>query len=165
MSPPGASSSVPTTSFARTLISTRGTQTGRDGDGLVVDVACLSPSRPESSRTKLCPASSSRRSSRRHAREARNLRNHHLCRTLLHHPDRQLRQRPVRLADDQGDFIAMPNAPRRNDRRATARMKPVPDRDLTRLVVGTMSLLRPRRARSSGVGTWARRGPHRAPAS
>ena len=75
-------------------------------------------------------------------REARNLRNHHLCRTLFHHPDRQLRQRPVRLADDQGDFIAMPNAPRRNDRLATARMKPVPDRDLTRLVVGIMSLLR-----------------------
>lgn len=98
-------------------------------------------------------------------RQARNLRNHHPCRTLFHHPDRQLRQRPVRLADDQGDFIAMPNAPRRNDRLATARMKPVPDCDLTRLVVGIMSLLRPRQARSSGVGTWARREPHRAPAS
>lgn len=88
-------------------------------------------------------------------REARNLRNHHLCRPLFRHPDRQLRQRPVRLADDQGDFIAMPIAPRRNDRLATARMKAVPDRDLTRLVVGIMSLLRPRQGWSSAVG------PHR----
>jgi hypothetical protein len=75
-------------------------------------------------------------------REARNLRHHHLCRPLFRHPDRQLRQSPVQLADDQGDFIATAHAPRRNDRLATARMKPVPDRDLTRLVVGIMSLLR-----------------------
>jgi hypothetical protein len=75
-------------------------------------------------------------------REARNFRHHHLCRPSFRHPDRQLRQRPVRLADDQGDFIAMPIAPRRNDRLATTRMKAVPDRNLTRLVVGIMSLLR-----------------------
>jgi hypothetical protein len=86
-------------------------------------------------------------------RKARNLSHHHLCRQLFRHPDRQLRQRPVRLADDQGDFIAMPIAPRRNDRLATARMKPVPDRNLARLVVGIMLLLRPRQARSSSVGT------------
>jgi hypothetical protein len=60
-------------------------------------------------------------------REARNLRHYHLCRPLLRHPDWQLRQRPVRLADDQGGFIAMPIAPRRNNRLATARMKAVPD--------------------------------------
>ena len=75
-------------------------------------------------------------------REAWNLRNHHLCRPLVRHPGRQLRQCPVRLADDQGNFIAMTNASRRNDRLATARVKPVPDRDLTRLVVSITSLLR-----------------------
>ena len=42
-------------------------------DYVVNDAASLSPSRPESSRTKLCPASSSRRSSRRHARERRGI--------------------------------------------------------------------------------------------
>jgi hypothetical protein len=75
-------------------------------------------------------------------RKARNLGHRHLGRPLFRHPDRQLRQRPVRLADDQGDFIAMPIAPRSNHRLATARMKAVPDRNLTRLVVGIMSLLR-----------------------
>ena len=75
-------------------------------------------------------------------REARNLRHHHICRPLFRHPDRQLRQRAIGLTDDQGNFIAMTNASRRNDPLATARVKPVPDRDLTRLVVSITSLLR-----------------------
>jgi hypothetical protein len=41
--------------------------------------------------------------------------------------------------------------PRRNDRLATPRMKAVPDRNLTRLVVGIMSLLRRRPGLSSAV--------------
>jgi hypothetical protein len=82
-------------------------------------------------------------------RDARNLRYHHLCRLIPRHPDRQLRQRAIWLADNQGDFITMPDLPRSNNYLATTRMKAVPDRNLTRLIVGIMSLLRQLRVRSS----------------
>src|SRR5215469_13160641 len=75
-------------------------------------------------------------------RQARNFHHSHLCRSIPRHPDRQLRQRPVRLADDHGDFIAMPIASLNNDRLATTRMKAVADCDFTRLVVGIMPPLR-----------------------
>src|SRR5258707_14754893 len=85
-------------------------------------------------------------------REARNLRYRHLCRSIFRHPDRQLRQRTVRLANDQSDFVTMTNAPNSDDRRATTRMKAVPDRRLIRMIVSSMSLLRPRPVSSSTGG-------------
>jgi hypothetical protein len=78
-----------------------------------------------------------------HQRQARNLCYRHLGRSILRHPDRQLRQRAVRLADNQSDFITTPIVPGSNDYRATTRMKAVPDRRLTRLIVSIMSLVHP----------------------
>ena len=49
-------------------------------------------------------------------RETGNLYYRHLHRLRARHPERQLRQRAIRLVDDQGDFIAMTPAPRRHDR-------------------------------------------------
>ena len=60
----------------------------------------------------------------------------------LRHPDRQLRQRAVRLADGQSDFVGMAITPRDNDCFAATRMKSVTDRHLTQLIVSTMKLLR-----------------------
>src|SRR5258708_19001942 len=95
-------------------------------------------------------------------REARNLRYRHLCGSILRHPDRQLRQRTVRLANDQSDFVAMTSVPNSDNCRATTGMKAVPDRRLTRLIVSSMSLLRRRLGQSSAAGTPGRRGPCRA---
>ena len=61
---------------------------------------------------------------------------------MARHPKRQMRQRAIRLVDDQGNFITMPPAPRRHNRFATSGMKAVPDRHLFRLIVSIMSLLR-----------------------
>jgi hypothetical protein len=86
-------------------------------------------------------------------RETRELRHHHRRRPILRHPDWQLRQRAVRLADGQSDFVAMAIAPRDNDRLPATGMKAITDSRLIRLIVGIMSLLRRRQARSSGDGT------------
>lgn len=77
-------------------------------------------------------------------RETGNLYYRHLHRLWARHPERQLRQRAIRLVDDQGDFIAMTPAPHRPDHFATTGMKAVTDRHLFRLIVSIMSLLRRR---------------------
>jgi hypothetical protein len=69
-------------------------------------------------------------------REVRNLRYHHLCRPMLRHPDRQLRQRAVRLADGQSDFVAVPIAPGDKDRFPATRMEAITNDRLSRLIVG-----------------------------
>jgi len=38
----------------------------------------------------------------------------HLCRSILRHPDRQLRQRAIQPADNQSDFITTPIMPGSN---------------------------------------------------
>jgi hypothetical protein len=86
-------------------------------------------------------------------RETRNLRHHHRRRPILRHPDRHLRQRAVRLADGQSDFVAVTIAPRNNDRFPTTRMKAVTDSRLTKLMAGIMLLLRRHRGCSSAGGT------------
>jgi hypothetical protein len=86
-------------------------------------------------------------------RETRNLRHHHRRRPILRHPDRHLRQRAVRLADGQSDFVAVTIAPRNNDRFPTTRMKAVTDSRLTKLMAGIMLLLRPHPVPSSAAGT------------
>jgi len=58
-------------------------------------------------------------------RQARDLRDHHRCGLVLGHPDRQLCQRAVRLADGQGDFVAVAMAPRDLDRFSAPGMEPV----------------------------------------
>src|SRR3954453_9233468 len=85
-------------------------------------------------------------------RETRDLPHHHCRRPILRHPDRHLRQRAVRLADGQSDFVAMTIAPRNNDRFPTTGMKAVTDSRLTKLIAGIMLLLRRRRGLSSGGG-------------
>jgi hypothetical protein len=75
---------------------------------------------------------------------------------MARHPERQVRQRPIRLVDDQGNFIAMPPAPRRHHHFAATGMKAVPDRYLFRLIVSIMSLFR-RHQEPSSIGD----RPHR----
>src|SRR5258708_14685435 len=75
-------------------------------------------------------------------REARNLRYRHLCRSIFRHPDRQSRQRTVRLAHDQSDFVTMTRAPNIDDRRATTPMKPGPEPRLMPHIASRMSLVR-----------------------
>ena len=77
-------------------------------------------------------------------RETRDLPHPHRRRPILRHPDRHLRQRAVRLADGQSDFVATTIAPRNNDRFPTTGMKAVTDSRLTKLIAGIMLLLRPR---------------------
>ena len=84
-------------------------------------------------------------------REARDFRHPHRLRPILRHPDWQLRQRAVGLANGQSDFITMAIAPRNNDRFAATGMKSVADDGLTRLIVGIMKSFRRRRARSLGL--------------
>ena len=64
-------------------------------------------------------------------REARDLRHHHRLRPILRHPNRQLRQCAVGLADGQSDFITTAIAPGNNDRFAATGMKSVTDNSLT----------------------------------
>src|SRR6476620_5755775 len=75
-------------------------------------------------------------------RETRDLPHPHHRRPILRHPDRHLRQRAVRLADGQSDFVATTIAPRNNDRFPTTGVKAVTDRRLTILIAGIMLLLR-----------------------
>jgi hypothetical protein len=48
-------------------------------------------------------------------RQTWTLGHRHRRRPFLHHPDRQLRQRAVRLADGQGNFVPMAVAPHDKD--------------------------------------------------
>ena len=73
-------------------------------------------------------------------REAREFRHRHRRGLFLGHPDRQLRQRAVRLADGQGGSIAVAAAPRDHDRFAAPRMKPVADDHLARPKVGIIEV-------------------------
>ena len=82
-------------------------------------------------------------------RETRDLRHHHRRRPILRHPDRQLRQRAVRLTDGQSDFVTTAIAPRNNDRFPITGMKSVTDNRLAQLIVGIMKLSRRHQARSS----------------
>ena len=91
------------------------------------------------------------------------LRHHHRLRPILRHPDRQLRQRAIGLADGQSDVVTMAIAPGNNNRFAVTGMKSVTDNRLARLIAGIMKLLRRHRAPSSGAGTHHR--PERWPAS
>src|SRR4051812_43950590 len=75
-------------------------------------------------------------------RETRDLPHRHRRRPILRHPDRYLRQRAIRLADGQSDFVAMTIAPRNNDRFPTTGMKAITDSHLTKLIAGIMLLLR-----------------------
>src|SRR3954453_17538896 len=84
-------------------------------------------------------------------RETRDLPHHHRRRPILRHPDRHLRQRAVRLADGQSDFVATTIAPRNNDRFPTAGMKAVTDSRLTNLRAAIMLLRRRHQAWSSVV--------------
>src|SRR3954468_12635601 len=84
-------------------------------------------------------------------RKTRDLPHHHCRRPILGHPDRHLRQRAVRLADGQSDFVATTIAPRNNDRFPTTGMKAVTDSRLTKLIAGIMLLLRQHRVRSSAA--------------
>jgi hypothetical protein len=54
-----------------------------------------------------------------------------------------VRQRAVRLADDQGNLVAMPIAPGNNDRFAATGMKSVTDNRLTRLIMGIPLTIEP----------------------
>src|SRR3954468_5460575 len=75
-------------------------------------------------------------------RKTRDLPHYHCRRPILRHPDRHLRQRAVRLADGQSDFVATTIAPRNNDRFPTTGMKAVTDSRLTIVIAGIMLLLR-----------------------
>ena len=74
-------------------------------------------------------------------REARELRHRHRRGLVVGHPDWQLRQRAVRLADGQCDSVAA--ASRDHDRFTAPGMEPVADDHLARLIVGIMKLPRP----------------------
>jgi hypothetical protein len=82
-------------------------------------------------------------------REARAFGDRHRRGPILGHPDRQLRHRPVRLADDQDDLIAVAAAAPDFYRCAAPGVEAVADHHLARLIVGIMKLPRPHRARSS----------------
>src|SRR3954453_5524159 len=92
-------------------------------------------------------------------REPRDLPHHHCRRPILRHPDRHLRQRAVRLADGQSDFVATTIAPRNNDRFPTTGMKAVTDSRLTIVIAGIMLLLRQHRVRSSAAAPPGPAGP------
>src|SRR3954464_11103617 len=83
-------------------------------------------------------------------RETRDLPHHHRRRPILGHPDRHLRQRAVRLADGQSDFVATTITPRNNDRFPTTGMKAVTDSRPTNRMPGISFLLRPPPVPSSG---------------
>jgi hypothetical protein len=85
-------------------------------------------------------------------RKTGDLRHHHRRCPILRHPARQLRQRTVRLADGQGDFVTTAIAPQNSDRLAATGMKVISDNRLTKLIVSIMSLFRRRPARSSTAG-------------
>jgi hypothetical protein len=72
----------------------------------------------------------------------------HRRRRFLHHPGRQLRQRAVRLADGQSNFVTMAVAPHDKDAFTATGMKRVADSRLARPIVGIMKLFRPRRGSS-----------------
>jgi hypothetical protein len=57
-------------------------------------------------------------------------------------------QRAVRLTDDQNDFIAVPVVACKDNTLAIPRMKAVADDRFVFLIPGSMSLLRPARARA-----------------
>jgi hypothetical protein len=75
-------------------------------------------------------------------RQAREFRHRHHRGLVLGHPDRQLRQRAVRLADGQCGSIAVAAAPRDHDRFAAPGVEPVADDHLARPVVSIMKLPR-----------------------
>jgi hypothetical protein len=81
-------------------------------------------------------------------REARAPHHRHLSGPIFGHPDRQLRQRPVRLADDQDNLITLAAAAPDFDRCAAAGVKAVADQHLVRQIVGIMKLPRRHLARS-----------------
>src|SRR3954447_11111396 len=92
-------------------------------------------------------------------RETRDLPHHHRRRPILRHLDRHLRQRAVRLADGQSDFVATTITPRNNDRFPTTGMKAVTNSRLTKLIAGIMLLLRQHRVRSSAAAPPRSAGP------
>jgi hypothetical protein len=81
------------------------------------------------------------------ARQRKTWDRHHPHRRglILGHPDRQLRQRAVRLADDQSDFVTVAVAPRDHDRFAAPGMEPVADDSLIRSIMSVLKLPRRRR--------------------
>jgi hypothetical protein len=86
-------------------------------------------------------------------RKAGDLRHHHRRCPILRHPAWQLHQRTVRLADGQGDFVTMANAPQNSDRLAATGMKGISDNRLSKLIMSIMSLFRQCPERSSASGT------------
>jgi len=81
-------------------------------------------------------------------REARAAHHRHRSGPVLGHPDRQLRQSPVGLADDQDNLVALAPAAPDFDRCAAAGVEAVADHHLVRLIVGIMRLPRRHRAPS-----------------
>jgi hypothetical protein len=81
-------------------------------------------------------------------REARAPRHRHRSGPILGHPDRQLRQSPVRLADDQDNLVTLATVAPDFDRCAAPGVKAVADYGLARLIAGIMKLSRPHRVPS-----------------
>jgi hypothetical protein len=76
-------------------------------------------------------------------REARAPHHRHRSGPVLGHPDRQLRQSPVRLADDQDDLVTLAALAPDFDRCAAPGVKAVADHHLALLIAGIMKLSRP----------------------
>jgi hypothetical protein len=77
-------------------------------------------------------------------RQTGTLRHHHRLRLIFRHPDRQMRQGAVRLADGQTDLVTTTIAPGNSNRFPVTGMESVTDNRLARLIAGIMKLL-PRR--------------------
>jgi hypothetical protein len=75
-------------------------------------------------------------------RQARDLRDRHRRGLVLGHPDRQMCQRAIRLADGQGDFVAVAMAPHDHGRIPAPRMERVADDHLAQPIVSIMKLPR-----------------------
>ncbi|MER8570359.1 hypothetical protein NKH85_33275 [Mesorhizobium sp. M0924] len=81
------------------------------------------------------------------------LRQHYRFRPIFRHPDWQLHQRAVRLADDQSDLVTMAIASGNSNRFPVTGMKSVTDNRLARLIAGIMKLLH-RRPEPSQAAAW-----------
>ncbi len=81
-------------------------------------------------------------------RQMRQLTYRHDRRLILGHPDRELGQGTVRLADSQTNFVATSIPAGNNDRFSATGMKFVTDNCFIQRIVGSMKLLRRRRAQS-----------------